>query len=184
LIAPQVGSLHYPSMSITKSGERSVWQACENDTAIHTCHSRASRPLQNSSQRTIVRPLSVTHIPQELTHHQSKAPTQTQKLKTLQKLVTSFFHNVIHIMSQLSDPGLLKMAVTESTKILPYVISNRKTVKLYLKVTFACNSPFHSPVTHTCLRRAWTCGPQRTTAYELLRFVPYTGSRLHLTNLF
>jgi nucleolar complex protein 2 len=81
-----------------------------------------------------VRPLSVTHIPQELTHCQSKAPTQTQKLKTLQKLITSFFHNVIHIMSQLSDPELLKMAVTESTKIIPYVISSRKTIKLYLKV--------------------------------------------------
>lgn len=39
-------------------------------------------------------------------------------------------------MSQLSDPELLKMAVTESTKIIPYVISSRKTIKLYLKVTF------------------------------------------------
>ena len=39
-------------------------------------------------------------------------------------------------MSQLSDPELLKMAVMESTKILPYVISSRKTIKLYLKVTF------------------------------------------------
>jgi hypothetical protein len=89
-----------------------------------------------------VRLLSVTHIPQELTQCQSKAPTQTQKLKTLQKLITSFFHNVIHIMSQLSDPELLKMAVTESTKILPYIISSRKSIKLYLKVTFACFSPF------------------------------------------
>jgi hypothetical protein len=30
------------------------------------------------------------------------------------------------------------MAVTESTKILPYVINSRKTVKLYLKVNLAC----------------------------------------------
>jgi hypothetical protein len=45
-------------------------------------------------------------------------------------------------MSQLSDPELLKMAVTESTKILPYVISSRKTIKLYLKVTSTCFSPF------------------------------------------
>jgi nucleolar complex protein 2 len=89
-----------------------------------------------------VRPLSATHTPQQLTHCQSKAPTQTQKLKTLQKLITSFFHNVIHIMSQLSDPELLKMAVTESTKILPYVLSSRKTIKLYLKVTFTFFFPF------------------------------------------
>jgi len=98
-----------------------------------------------------VRPQSVTRIPQELTLCQSKAPTQTQKLKTLQKLITSFFHNVIHIMSQLSDPGLLKMAVTESTKILPYVISSRKTIKLYLKVTFIYL--FHS-FTHLYLPQA------------------------------
>ena len=125
-------------------------------------------------------------IPQELTltHCQSKAPTQTQKLKTLQKLITSFFHNVIHITSQLSDPELLKMAVTESTKILPYVINSRKSIKLYLKVTFIYFFSIHSSVSHARVRRAWTCGPQRTTAYELLRFVPYTGSRLHLTNLF
>lgn len=102
-----------------------------------------------------MRALSVIHIPQELTHCQSKAPTQTQKLKTLQKLITSFFHNVIHIMSQLSDPELLKMAVTESTKILPYVVSNRKTIKLYLKVTFAClfalSLSSHSYLSQACL---------------------------------
>jgi hypothetical protein len=30
------------------------------------------------------------------------------------------------------------MAVTESTKIIPYVTGSRKTVKLYLKVSCAC----------------------------------------------
>ncbi|KAI0255426.1 Noc2-domain-containing protein [Lactifluus subvellereus] len=62
-----------------------------------------------------------------------KPPTQTQKLKTLQKLILSFFHNIIHLISQLSDPEMLKMAVTESTKILPYITSSRKTIKQYLK---------------------------------------------------
>ena len=32
------------------------------------------------------------------------------------------------------------MAVTESMKILPYVVGSRKTVKLYLKVNFGCFS--------------------------------------------
>jgi nucleolar complex protein 2 len=36
------------------------------------------------------------------------------------------------------------MAVTESTKILPYVIGSRKTVKLYLKVNFAYFSSLSS----------------------------------------
>jgi nucleolar complex protein 2 len=56
-------------------------------------------------------------------------------------------------MSQLSDPELLKMAVTESTKILPYVISSRKTIKLYLKVTFACFFP-HSLSSHSYFLQA------------------------------
>jgi len=74
------------------------------------------------------------HVPYKtLPGGRFKAPTQSQKLKTLQKLIISFSHNVIHIISQLSDPELLKMAVTESTKILPHVINSRKTVKLYLK---------------------------------------------------
>jgi nucleolar complex protein 2 len=84
----------------------------------------------------------------------SKAPTQTHKLKTLQKLITSFFHNTIHIISQLSDTELLKMAVTESTKVLPYVLSSRKTVKLYLKVSIACFFPlfpYRSYMAQACL---------------------------------
>ncbi|KAH9033113.1 Noc2-domain-containing protein [Lactarius pseudohatsudake] len=74
------------------------------------------------------------HVPYKLLPNgRYKAPTQTRKLKTLQKLIISFFHNVIHIVSQLSDPELLKTAVTESTKMVPYVTSSRKTIKQYLK---------------------------------------------------
>ncbi|KAI0270647.1 Noc2-domain-containing protein [Gloeopeniophorella convolvens] len=76
------------------------------------------------------------HVPyKSLPNGKFKPPTQTQKLKTLQKLILSFFHNIIHITSQLSDPELLKLAVTESTKLLPYVISSRRTVKQYLKTS-------------------------------------------------
>ncbi|KAI0297010.1 Noc2-domain-containing protein [Multifurca ochricompacta] len=74
------------------------------------------------------------HVPYKtLPNGRFKAPAHTQKLKTLQKPIISFFHNIIHITSHLSDPELLKMAVTESTKIVPYIISSRKTVKQYLK---------------------------------------------------
>ncbi|KAH8993178.1 Noc2-domain-containing protein [Lactarius akahatsu] len=74
------------------------------------------------------------HIPYKLLPNgRYKAPTQTRKLKALQKLIISFFHNIIHIVSQLSDPELLKTAVTESTKMVPYVTSSRKTIKQYLK---------------------------------------------------
>lgn len=64
----------------------------------------------------------------------SKPPTQSQKFKTLQKLILAYFHNVIHILSQITDNDLLQLAVTESTKIIPYIVSSRKAVKLYLQV--------------------------------------------------
>ncbi|KAJ3486413.1 hypothetical protein NLI96_g4256 [Meripilus lineatus] len=62
-----------------------------------------------------------------------KAPTQTQKFKALQKLIFSFFHNIIHLLSQLTDAETQKLALEESAKLLPYITSNRKSVKLYIK---------------------------------------------------
>lgn len=64
----------------------------------------------------------------------SKAPTQTQKFKTLQKLILSFFSNITHIISQLTDEDTLRLAIAESAKLVPYIISSRKAVKSYLKV--------------------------------------------------
>ncbi|KIK56152.1 hypothetical protein GYMLUDRAFT_47364 [Collybiopsis luxurians FD-317 M1] len=74
------------------------------------------------------------HVPyKNLPNGKFKPPTQTAKFKTLQKMTLSYFHNVIHILSQLTDNELLQLAVTESAKIIPYIISSRKAVKLYLK---------------------------------------------------
>ena len=64
----------------------------------------------------------------------SKPPTQTFKLSTIQKLILSFFLNVLHLIDQLSASDTLVLAVNESAKLLPYVVSSRKAVKLYLKV--------------------------------------------------
>ncbi|KAJ4481022.1 Noc2-domain-containing protein [Lentinula aciculospora] len=74
------------------------------------------------------------HIPyKKLPNGNFKAPPQTTKFKTLQKMILSYFHNTIHILSQLTDNEMLQLAVTESAKIIPYITSNRKAVKLYLK---------------------------------------------------
>ncbi|KAI0632864.1 Noc2-domain-containing protein [Trametes polyzona] len=62
-----------------------------------------------------------------------KAPTQNNKWKTLQKLILSYFHNVLHLMGQISDNDMLRLAFTETAKLVPYVTSSRKTVKAYLK---------------------------------------------------
>lgn len=64
----------------------------------------------------------------------SKGPVQTPKWKTLQKLIMSYFHNVMHLLTQLTDQDMLVMALTETSKLVPYVTGNRKSIKVYLKV--------------------------------------------------
>jgi nucleolar complex protein 2 len=66
----------------------------------------------------------------------SKPPTQTPTQKTLQKLILSYFHNIIHILSQLTETETLQLALGESAKVLPYVVGSRKAVRGYLKVRF------------------------------------------------
>ncbi|KAL1739666.1 Noc2p family-domain-containing protein, partial [Schizophyllum fasciatum] len=74
------------------------------------------------------------HIPYKtLANGKYKPPTQTPKFKTLQKLILSYFLNAIHLMDQLTDNEMLQLALTETAKVVPYVISSRKAVKLYLK---------------------------------------------------
>jgi hypothetical protein len=98
----------------------------------------------------------------------SKAPTQTQKFKTLQKLILSFFLNITHIISQLTDEDTLRLAITESAKLVPYIINSRKAVKLYLKV---CAFPYFvknfAVVKILCsARNVSVCGRVGVIAYE------------------
>lgn len=62
------------------------------------------------------------------------APVQTPKLRTLQKMILSFFHNAMALVEQVTDPGLLRVVVEESARVVAYVGSSRKSVKAYLKV--------------------------------------------------
>ncbi|KAF9048039.1 Noc2-domain-containing protein [Hymenopellis radicata] len=74
------------------------------------------------------------HVPfKKLPNGKFKSPTQTKKLKALQKLILSYFHNTIQLLSQVTDSEMMQLAITESAKIIPYVVSSRKTVKVYLK---------------------------------------------------
>ncbi|KAK2465541.1 hypothetical protein APHAL10511_002433 [Amanita phalloides] len=74
------------------------------------------------------------HVPyKKLPNGKFKPPTQTKKFKTLQKLIQSFFQNIVHLISQLTDNDLLRLAVSESAKLIPYVLSSRKVIKHYLK---------------------------------------------------
>ncbi|OBZ74646.1 hypothetical protein A0H81_05343, partial [Grifola frondosa] len=85
---------------------------------------------------------TLTYTPVVLHHHcpykslpngKFKAPAQTTKWKTLQKLILSYFHNVMHLLSQLTESDMLRLAMSESAKLVPYITSSRRTVKVYLK---------------------------------------------------
>lgn len=74
------------------------------------------------------------HIPYKTqSNGKFKPPTQNAKFKTLQKLILSYFNNIIHLIPQITDEEMLRLALTESAKLVPYIISSRKTVKQYLK---------------------------------------------------
>ncbi|KAF8841034.1 Noc2-domain-containing protein [Paxillus ammoniavirescens] len=74
------------------------------------------------------------HIPYKtLPNGKYKPPTQTAKQKALQKLILSYFNNIVHLIPQLTDEELLQLAFAESAKIIPYIITSRKAAKAYLK---------------------------------------------------
>ena len=58
-------------------------------------------------------------------------------MKTLQKLILSFFLNILHLIDQLTVSETLVLALNESAKLIPYITSSRKVVKTYLKVRLA-----------------------------------------------
>ncbi|KAF8182875.1 Noc2p family-domain-containing protein [Pholiota molesta] len=98
--------------------------------------------IDSSSVYNKVVTTALRYTPMVLEHHvpyktlpsgKIKAPAQTPKFKTLQKLILSHFHNIIHILSQLTDEDTLRLALTESAKLIPYITSSRKSVKAYLK---------------------------------------------------
>ena len=49
-------------------------------------------------------------------------------------MILSFFHNAVHLLTQLQDTELLVLALKEIAKLIPYVTSSRKSIKIYLKV--------------------------------------------------
>lgn len=46
----------------------------------------------------------------------------------------------MHILTQLTDDAVLRLALAESAKLVPYVTSSRKAIKIYLKVLLSTMS--------------------------------------------
>lgn len=111
----------------------SVQQARHYHSQIYSGRSCPPRSLQNPRQRETVCETCNDFFPCA-DYRCSKPPTQTTKQQALQKLILSYFNNVVHLIPQLIDKDTLQLTFSESAKILPYVTSSRKAVKAYLKV--------------------------------------------------
>ena len=100
----------------------------------------------------------------------SKGPAQTSKWKTLQKLILSYFHNAIHVLTQLTDRNMIVLALTETAKLVPHIANSRKSVKLYLKVyliSSACITLGQLADVSLCHRHVWTSGRVQRTMFGL-----------------
>lgn len=83
------------------------------------------------------------HIPyRTLPDGKYKPPIQSTKQQSLTRLTCSFFNSILHLLSQITDAQMLVLCITESTKLVPYVVGNRKVIKAYLK---ACLGLWSSP---------------------------------------
>ena len=64
----------------------------------------------------------------------SKPPVQNKKTETISQMVASFLTSIVRLIDQLADTNTHVLALTESSKLIPYISHRRRPMKLYLKV--------------------------------------------------
>nr|POE52304.1 nucleolar complex protein 2 [Quercus suber] len=82
---------------------------------------------------------ALKHIPAVFEHHlpvqQSKSSgkihvsTESKKFKTLSPLLRSQVTSVVHLLDHLSDPSTLRLTLTSTIPLLPYLLSFKKVVR-------------------------------------------------------
>lgn len=76
------------------------------------------------------------HIPsKELANGKYKVPTNNRKFGALQKSVQSFFFSLHRLLKTLPEPQLLYVCVSESSKMVPFLMQNRRMSREYVKVS-------------------------------------------------
>ena len=76
------------------------------------------------------------HIPsKELPNGKFKLPTNNRKFGALQRSVQSFFSSLHRLLKTLPEPRLLYVCVSESSKMVPFVMQNRRMSREYIKVS-------------------------------------------------
>lgn len=75
------------------------------------------------------------HLPyKSLPNGKFKLPTNDKKYSTLQAAVKSFASNLVHLLKTLPDPSTVLDVVTESSKMIPYIMPIRRSARDYLNV--------------------------------------------------
>lgn len=64
----------------------------------------------------------------------SKLPTNTRKFAALQRPIATYFSNLHHLLRTLPEPRMQYVALSESAKMVPYLVHNRRAAREYVKV--------------------------------------------------
>lgn len=68
-------------------------------------------------------------------HTNSKLSTNSKAYATAQRLIKSYFVSLQALLQTVaSDSGIPALAVTESSKLVPWIVGNRKVARGWVKV--------------------------------------------------
>lgn len=74
------------------------------------------------------------HIPaKETAQGKFKLPTNNKKFSLLQRPIQTYFSNLHHLLRTIPEAKTLYVAVTESAKMVPFVMNNRRMAREYAK---------------------------------------------------
>ncbi|KAK4963113.1 Nucleolar Complex 2 protein [Elasticomyces elasticus] len=99
---------------------------------------------------------ALTHIPAVFEHHlpvvetksgKAHVPTESKKFKTLAPLLRSQISSIIHLLDNLSDPATLRLTLSSTLPLLPYLLSFKKLVRDTARAAAAVWSTPSSPET-------------------------------------
>lgn len=77
------------------------------------------------------------HLPyKQLPSGKFKLPTNSKKFGSMQRSLQSFFSSLHRLLRTLPEPKLLYVCVDESTRMVPYLLQNRRMTREYVKVSY------------------------------------------------
>lgn len=75
------------------------------------------------------------HIPyRETGQGKYKLPTNKKKYSLLQRPIQTYFANLHHLLGTLSEQKMVSFVVSESAKMVPYLVNNRRMAREHVKV--------------------------------------------------